>query len=305
MKPFFSVVIPLYNKENYIADTLNSVINQTFKDFEVIIIDDGSTDNSYEKVSKINDQRIKIIKQANQGLSKARNTGIKNAQAEYIAFLDADDLWMEDFLQTILNLIGLHKEHCVFATYIKLLHTKETANLLGNAFDVTHKIIISNYFKICKSILGPSSLVIKKTAFFTSGYFNESINYGEDDDFYIRCFKHYNIVYYRQPKIYYRVNVPNQLTAPSNDFNRKIPDYDKYLKDDNNKDLKKFIDFVHYRLVVLFKMEKKHELVKFYKSKIEVSNLTLVQKIKYYLPTNLFYFIKKAYLRFSIIFSYY
>ena len=91
MTPYFSVIIPLYNKEKYITDTLNSALNQSFQDFEVIIVDDGSTDESLEVVSRFQDPRIKIYKQENQGASVARNYGISQSQSDLIALLDADD----------------------------------------------------------------------------------------------------------------------------------------------------------------------------------------------------------------------
>jgi glycosyltransferase involved in cell wall biosynthesis len=298
--PFFSVIIPLYNKEDFIKDTINSVLNQTFNDFEVIIINDGSTDNSSNIVKSFKDERIIILNQENRGLCASRNIGIKDSTSKFIAFLDADDLWMEDFLQTIYNLIVTHKEHQVFATNVRLLFPNKTPNLIEGKFDNGHKTLITNYFKLLKNILGPSSLVVHKTVFEKIGYFNETINYGEEDDFYIRCFGVYDLIYYNDFKTYYRIGLQNQLTAPNKSFERKIPNYEKYLKNNNNPDLKKFLDFVHYRLVVLFKMEKNHKLVKFYKHKINVSNLTTIQKLKYYLPTNLFYITKRIYIWFSI-----
>lgn len=98
-KIYFSVVIPLYNKEKYIKKTINSVLEQSFKNFELIIVDDGSTDRSIEIVKSINDQRINLIIQENSGPSKARNRGISEAKGEFIAFLDADDEWLPKKLE--------------------------------------------------------------------------------------------------------------------------------------------------------------------------------------------------------------
>ena len=88
-----SVVIPLYNKEKQIKRTLQSVLTQTFQDFEIVIVNDGSTDNSTIEVEKIKDSRIRLIHQENAGVSAARNKGIEEAKYELIAFLDADDEW--------------------------------------------------------------------------------------------------------------------------------------------------------------------------------------------------------------------
>ena len=105
--PFFSVIIPVYNKEKYVQAAVKSVLNQTFTDFELIIVNDCSTDNSRKEVSKIISEQIKIIEHhENKGLSASRNTGIKNATGNFIAFLDADDEWKPDFLATIKSLIS-------------------------------------------------------------------------------------------------------------------------------------------------------------------------------------------------------
>lgn len=112
----FSVVIPLYNKEHYIEKTLQSVLKQTFQDFEVIVVDDGSTDKSLENARKIQSERIKVISQKNQGVSVARNTGIYNATGTYIAFLDADDEWRENYLETIENLTVKYPVSDIFVT---------------------------------------------------------------------------------------------------------------------------------------------------------------------------------------------
>lgn len=94
-----SVVIPLYNKEASIAQSLKSVLSQEYDDFEVVIVDDGSTDGSGGVVEAINDPRIRLIKQENGGPSKARNTGVKNAKGEWILFLDADDEMLPEALE--------------------------------------------------------------------------------------------------------------------------------------------------------------------------------------------------------------
>lgn len=103
--PFFSVIIPVYNKEKFIEKTLKSVLNQTFTDFEVIVINDCSTDGSLEKVRKFIFENLKIIQHdKNRGLSATRNTGIKNSNGVVMAFLDADDTWDSGYLEKIHSL---------------------------------------------------------------------------------------------------------------------------------------------------------------------------------------------------------
>lgn len=296
--PFFSVIIPLYNKEDYIESTLQSVINQTFQDFEIIVVNDGCTDNSLEIVNSIKDKRIEIIQQKNLGLSSARNTGIKKAKATNFAFLDADDLWTKDYLEIMYRLIIDNKTHSVFGCPVTIFYDEKVVNLEKSPFKDANVKIISNYFKLGRNLFGFSSVVIKKHVFDDVGYFKTNINFGEEEDFNIRCFQKHQLVYYNTSKAYYRKGVNNQLTKPRRNSNRKIPDYDVLTKNKPDKDLKKYIDFVHYKLIVLYKMELNQDKVKFYKKKIDTSNLSLTKKIKYHLPTHLFYFIKSIYQKF-------
>ena len=105
-KPFFSVIIPTYNRANLLGDTVESVLDQTFNDFELLVIDDGSTDDTRDLVNSFCDSaNIRYIYQENQGVGAARNTGIKNARGEWIAFLDSDDLWLPNHLQSHYHLI--------------------------------------------------------------------------------------------------------------------------------------------------------------------------------------------------------
>ena len=112
----FSVVIPLYNKEHYIEATIQSVLNQTCQDFEVLVVDDGSKDNSLALARKFESDRVRIIPQENQGVSVARNTGILSARGEFICFLDADDEWRPDYLATIDELTVKYPESAIFVT---------------------------------------------------------------------------------------------------------------------------------------------------------------------------------------------
>ena len=97
----FSIVIPLYNKENYIEKTLQSVFNQSYSNYEVIIVNDGSTDKSIDVVNQFSNKNIKIINQTNQGASSARNRGIAEASNQWIALLDADDIWLKNHLKEL------------------------------------------------------------------------------------------------------------------------------------------------------------------------------------------------------------
>lgn len=299
MTPYFSVVIPLYNKEAYIKNTLTSVLQQTYINFEIIIINDGSTDKSLDIVNAmaIANTSVRIISQENQGLSAARNAGVLTAKHDYIAFLDADDLWCEDFLYTISQLIKLYPKYFVFSTPSKLTTHQNNTALNETNFKAKNIQEITSYFKLKKNIFSYSSIVIKKSVFDSIGLFDSSITYGEEEDFNIRCFSKYGLIHYLEHKAYYLFGTQDQLTTPSSGSNRIIPDYSMYLDHNNSSFLKPYIDFVYFKLVVLYKMERNFELVHFFKEKIEPRNLSLVQRLKYYMPTYLFYYCKSLFLK--------
>lgn len=117
----FSVVIPLYNKGEHIIQTLNSVLAQSMDDFEILVIDDGSSDNSYALAQSVKSPKIRLFQQKNQGVSVARNVGIEQARGEYISFLDADDVWHPDYLQTIHQLTQKYPQSDIFVTAYEVL----------------------------------------------------------------------------------------------------------------------------------------------------------------------------------------
>lgn len=112
----FSVVIPLYNKEKYIESTIRSVLDQSHQDLEVLVVDDGSADGSLALAERFASDRVHIIRQENQGVSVARNTGIEHASGEFICFLDADDQWRPEYLATIHVLTEQYPESDIFVT---------------------------------------------------------------------------------------------------------------------------------------------------------------------------------------------
>ncbi len=123
--PRISVIIPLYNKRKYIARTLDSVFNQTMQDFELIVVNDGSTDGSDGVVREYNDGRLRMVEQANAGPGAARNRGLAEATATHVAFLDADDEWLPTYLERVLDILKRRPE-CDAVMSTCLLDTPET-----------------------------------------------------------------------------------------------------------------------------------------------------------------------------------
>ena len=186
----FSVVIPLYNKEKHIQRALLSVLNQTVQAFEIIIVNDGSTDKGVEAVMEINDERIHLVNQPNKGASAARNNGIRQANNELIAFLDADDAWKPDFLETIIRLRQQYTEAGLYATAYETSHAKEGVVKVQyrGIQPEPWEGIIPDFFN---SMLGQppvwtSAAVIPRHIFEVSGYFREGEVLAEDVDMWCR-----------------------------------------------------------------------------------------------------------------------
>lgn len=182
----FSVIIPLYNKEKSIGSTIESVLNQSYPYFELIIINDGSNDNSLQIVQSIKDSRIKIISKPNGGVSSARNLGIKLAQNPYVVFLDADDLWLNFCLEEFQKLVIAFPDVEVFCTNYNMT----CKNLRGSdkQYYVNDYYYTSAYYlaKWSIPIMITGCVTIKRDFLLQIGYFNEKITHGEDVDMWER-----------------------------------------------------------------------------------------------------------------------
>ena len=247
-----SIVIPLYNKKGLITRTLRSVINQTFQDFEIVIVDDGSTDGSVDVVKEINDSRIRIISQENQGVSVARNTGIQEAKSDYVALLDADDEWFPDFLENLIDLIEKYPECQFFASKYELRDEKG-----GVIPIILNKIpfegesgILSNYFEVatCSSPpLWSSTICFTKEAIRSVGGFPEGIKVGEDLLTWAKLACKYKIVYsLRVLAAYYfeapAHNPPSKAVSNASDYvGNELLKLFKEPENAGNKYLKRYV----------------------------------------------------------------
>jgi glycosyltransferase involved in cell wall biosynthesis len=179
-----SVVIPLYNKEKYILRTITSVLNQTVSPAEIIVIDDGSTDNSAREVEKIIDNRIHLVRQKNAGEGAARNRGVLEANCDLIAFLDADDEWKPSFLETVTRMYNNFPDCGAYATSYEILTSKgEVIHPYLEGIPPEPWIgLIPNFVKMSQhgSPLSSSSVVIPKKIFTLLGGFPEKVTQGAD-----------------------------------------------------------------------------------------------------------------------------
>lgn len=216
--PIISVIIPMYNVEKYIEQSINSVLEQSYHHFELILVDDGCVDNTLNIVNKFYDPRIIVISQANRGLSGARNTGINAARGLYIALLDADDYWAEDKLTKHIQHLSANPK--VGVSYCPSLFVNEEGELLGiGQFPKLKNITKQHIF--CRNPVGNgSSPVIRQSLLsdvsrfgvkrdkYRKMYFDESLKQSEDIEFWTRIAltTKWEFAGIDTPLTYYRVN---------------------------------------------------------------------------------------------------
>lgn len=219
-----SVIIPLYNKEHYIKGTIESVLSQTFKDLEVIIINDGSTDASEDIAKSINDPRIKTYTQINHGVSYTRNRGIDLAKGDYIAFLDADDKWKPNYLEKMIMLAEKYPFYHIFCS------AQDGRPIPTLPLGVT---IIYDYCKY-DYIFWTGCLLIKKEVFRNVGGFRTGIQLGEDLDMWLRIACKYTTIYLNEELAYHPYVTENNL-ARSIDISSSFPYWEWYDYPYHNK----------------------------------------------------------------------
>ncbi|MDI1255171.1 MAG: glycosyltransferase family 2 protein [Flavobacterium sp.] len=294
---FFSVIIPLYNKANFIESALKSVLGQTFSDFEIIIVEDCSTDNSFEVASKINNPKIRIIRhEKNNGLSASRNTGIENSTSKYLCFLDADDVWLPNYLAKIYALIQQFPDARLFATnYVEQYENKSVlpaSSLIGFEKDgIVPDFFASNLYQ---HIYCCCSLCADKEVFEKIGLYDEGVTFGEDVDFNIRANSVFQLAYSKEAPVLVNVFSENQITN-SRLSNKKLVDLDKYEGlAAKNPSLKKYLDTNRYVLAKFFILENDTANARKMIAGIAAKNLNFTQKTLLKLPVPIVKLIRKV-----------
>jgi len=180
--PFFTVAIPLYNKEQSIQRTIESVLNQTFKDFELVIVDDGSSDCSTDIVLSFNDPRLRLIRQANGGVSSARNHAMNVAMSNYICFLDADDEFDSTYLEVMYKLISAANRASFFS--IKYREVNESGEVFHHDSNFPEGFMgyVDDFFKAFtnRGVLNSSNVCVKKSVLSQISGFPNGVHIGED-----------------------------------------------------------------------------------------------------------------------------
>lgn len=190
-----SIIIPLYNKEKYIKSVVESVLNQSFQDFEVIIVDDGSSDKSVSIVESINDDRIRLVTKCNEGVSAARNFGLQFVSTDLIFYLDADDILLPNSLETLYYLYLRHPECDIFTcNFIQSYpNIKEKLYCKG----INEYVVSNNYkdFYNQQFYLRTGIFLVKKEILERSLGFNEKLCKGEDLELFLRWLDYSKVCY--------------------------------------------------------------------------------------------------------------
>jgi len=203
--PKVSVIIPAYNAMNYLPKTLESVLKQTFDDFEVILVNDGSSDGIEDWTAQIIDRRVKLISQENKGLAVARNTGINHSQGDYLAFLDADDIWEPTKLEKQVICLAENSELGLVYTWTAWIDENDnfTGRILKSYAEgyIWQKLITYN-------VIGCGSVaMVRRSCFDTVGIFDSNLTYfnvNEDWDMWLRIADRYPFKVIKEPLVYYR-----------------------------------------------------------------------------------------------------
>jgi len=205
--PKVSVIIPTYNRASLLKEAIKSVIQQSFPDFELIVVDDGSNDGTAELIKDY--PGVDYIYQKNKGVSAARNRGIERAQGELIAFLDSDDLWLEDKLRQQVNFFSNNSD-------ISIVQTEEIWLKNGRRHNPKkrHKKYSGYILKECLPlcIISPSAVMLRREVFEKVGLFDESLPVCEDYDFWLRAARFYPVHLIKEFLIIKRARFPDQLS---------------------------------------------------------------------------------------------
>ena len=244
----FSVIIPLYNKEKEIKQTIESILNQTYKADEIIVVNDGSTDKSAEVVEKYFKDKVKLINQNNLGVSVARNRGIKEARNEYICFLDGDDLWEENFLEEIKNLIIDFPDAIVYSSSHKVIDENGKIFYPKVSLDKNFRGYLDNFIRVFKDnygVINSSSVCIKKSV---NLLFPINEKKGEDICLWIELSLKGKFAFINKPLSIYKLDATNR----SGEIHKEaiIPCQLKWIY--KNKDIvtKDIIKFVHKNILI-------------------------------------------------------
>lgn len=286
--PFFSIVIPLYNKALHIEKTIKSIFNQTFTDYEIIVINDESTDESEALVLKFNDKRIQFYSQKNQGVSVARNLGIEKSRGKLVAFLDADDYWFPDHLEELAKLYDNFPNCGIYCSRYKIKISKNHFQIpYYNGIESSYRGIVENYFFSNRPfrITWTSSLAIPKEILEKFKGFTPGITNGQDLELWTKIGIEYEIAITNTITAIYNYDIPNSL-AKNNIGSMKLMDFIAFkIEERKNPDLKNFLDMYRIEYGFRYYMFGYKDKMKFYLADVSPQNIGLKVQLLLMLPS--------------------
>ncbi|WP_299118672.1 glycosyltransferase family 2 protein [uncultured Winogradskyella sp.] len=298
MKPYFSVVISVYNKSHFVAQTLDSILNQDFTDFEVIIVDDGSTDNSLEVLNSFTDDKISIYPTKNQGVSAARNFGMHKAKANFIALSDGDDIWLTNHLSELKRLIESFPNCGIYASsYQKMFFNDYTTQ--PKFLEVDHPFfgIVKDYFKtsIIDDILWTSAVAIPKELIDQNYIFDEDLGCGEDTDLWINIAKNFEVAFSSKITAHKMMHAKDNHLSLTKNIPELITMLNKHKEDEKrNSSLKVYLDQNRYMTALESKILGDFKSYNLLKKDINFSNINSKLKILLKLPRPVLITLKKV-----------
>ena len=228
-----SVIVPVYNVERYIVNCLKSIVDQDYTDFELLLVNDGSKDNSIEYAKdylKGTDINWRVIDKENGGLASARNAGIREAKGDYISFVDADDVWFHDFLSSLLKEIEKDDYDFSFCNFEFVKEQKAPIDDNNNVVEFTREELLKAFLKRTIGFVVPS-MMFKKSFLADQGlFFDEKIRFSEDQPFIWNVILHSNRTVYLYKKMYgYYVRENSIMTSSSYDkIMNSFEEYSEY-----------------------------------------------------------------------------
>ncbi|MCL9805619.1 glycosyltransferase family 2 protein [Flavobacterium amniphilum] len=284
----FSIVIPLYNKENHIGETLKSALSQTFNDFEIVIVNDGSTDNSIEKVKAFDDPRIKLFTQQNSGAAAARNLGIQQANSKLIAFLDADDIWFENHLEELSRLQKNFPGCGMYCSRYYIRTSKNSTFKMSYINSITENFrgIIPDYFdaSLINRVGLTSAIAIPKEILKDDLLFNPEVSSGQDLELFTKIALQFPTAITDKYTFEYNFAVENQLSKTPI-TKKKLLDLDQFCEaEKTNPSLKKFLDNYRKEYALHYKIAGDYKRSKELYQKANPENISQKFKILYALP---------------------
>lgn len=296
-----SVVVPLYNKKKSVLETMKAALNQTFNNYEIIVVDDGSTDHSAELVETIKNEKLKIYRKENTGVSDTRNFGITKAQGDYIAFLDADDLWDNLYLERLHMMIESAPECGMFVQNYQTVRFDDLPLKLNSPEG--HIEVYKNWEEVFSEMpLVTPAIAVNKKKFIDSGYFDTSLSIGEDLEAWLRISLQYPVCYLNETHVlvvlfskeYHSRIVPKDYTKHYT--YKLVTQKEKYLNLKDNIFVHRLINRAIFYAYQNFSWDKNYKAAHFLKRNLKFNLLSRKDKIKYILFNIgcLKYFVKRG-----------